>query len=211
MSSSSRRLAAVILAATLVAAGAIAISAASQDPRPVFATVKPAGGMLAGIPERRGVLGSARARVTVTEFVDPQCPVCAAASRDVLPQLIERYVRPGKIRLDARVLQFIGPDSVEAARYAEGAREQDRLWPFLETLYANQGQENSGYVTPAFLAAVARAAGAVPRAGSDAALGAANAEAKRLGVDATPTFVVERPGEKPQVVDAAHLDAALGR
>jgi protein-disulfide isomerase len=208
MTSNARRLAAVVLIAVLVAAGAIAVSA-SSDPHPKSASVTPPGDLLAGIPERKGVLGSSRARVTVTEFVDPQCPVCAAASRELLPQLIDRYVRPGKIKLDARVLHFIGPDSVEAARYAEGAREQSKLWPFLETLYANQGQENSGYVTPAFLGAVARAAGAEPRAGSDAALDAADAEAKRLGVDATPTFLVERPGAKPQVVDAAHLEAAL--
>jgi protein-disulfide isomerase len=216
MSKSTRRLAAVLAAAAVVAGGAIAVSASSA-PQPRSAPVTAAGALLGRIPERRGVLGSPRARVRVTEFLDPQCPVCAAASRQLLPQLIERYVRPGKVALDARVLHFIGPDSATAARYAAGARDQSRLWPFLETLYANQGTENSGYVTSSFLGAVAKASGVDDGSASafaetgtaDAALAAADREAKRLGIDSTPSFLVQRPGARPHVVDAAHLEAAL--
>ena len=98
-----------------------------------------ASALFAGIPERDGVLGDPNAPLTVTEYVDLQCPVCAAASRETLPALVRDYVRTGKVKLEARTLHFIGPDSERAARVAAGAEQQGRLWPFLEAFYAAQG------------------------------------------------------------------------
>jgi protein-disulfide isomerase len=56
--------------------------------------------------------------VTLVEFADLQCPFCAQYARDALPRLIDRYVRPGRIRMQLRLLSFIGPDSECAARVA---------------------------------------------------------------------------------------------
>src|SRR4029450_11884418 len=111
------------------------------------------------IPEQSGVLGHANAPVTVTEYLDLQCPICANASRTVLPGVVDDYVRTGKVKLEARTLHFIGEDSVRAARVAAGAEQQGKLWPFLEAFYAKQGTENSGYVTDDFLREVAAEAG----------------------------------------------------
>ena len=184
--------------------------------------------VVAGVQEHNGVLGNPNAPVTITEYVDLQCPVCAAAARQTLPALVRDYVRTGKVRLEARTLQFIGPDSERAARFAAGAAQQNRLWPFLEAFYAAQGRENSGYVTDAFLRSVAHAAGVdadsalaqMNSAGAQAQLNRANADATTLGVDSTPTFTVARTGgrahvlatgaQKPQALAAA-LDAELGR
>ncbi len=58
-----------------------------------------------------------------------------------------------------RTMHFLGPDSVKAARVAAGAQQQNKLWSFVETFYANQGTENSGYVTDDFLKDVATTAG----------------------------------------------------
>ncbi|MGO9753511.1 MAG: hypothetical protein ACLP22_18780, partial [Solirubrobacteraceae bacterium] len=41
---------------------------------------------------------------------------------------------------------FIGPDSVAAGRAAAAAAEQDKLWNFVDLMYLNQGEENTGYV-----------------------------------------------------------------
>jgi protein-disulfide isomerase len=163
------RLAAAATAATILVAAAVAISAPNDSPAPKAATI------VDGIPESNGVLGDPNAPVTVTEYVDLQCPVCASAAKETLPALIDDYVRTGKVKLQARTLSFLGPDSVRAARVAAGAERQGRLWAFLETFYAAQGAENSGYVTDAFLRDVAQAADA----------GAVNA-------DSTPTFTVKR-------------------
>jgi protein-disulfide isomerase len=172
--------------------------------------------VVAGIPERNGVLGNPDAPVTVTEYLDLQCPVCREASTTTLPALVEDYVRTGKIKLQARTLQFIGPDSVKAAKVAAGAEQQDRLWPFLEAFYARQGQENSGYATDGFLREVAAASGvdaskALAQANSSFAasrLDRANGDASRLGIDATPTLTVKRGNGPERGLDANALDPA---
>jgi protein-disulfide isomerase len=176
-----------------------------------------AAALFAGIPERGGVLGDPSAPVTVTEFVDLQCPICAETSRKTLPAVVRDYVRTGKAKLQARTLHFIGPDSVRAARVAAGAERQGRLWPFLEAFYAAQKAENSGYVTDGFLRSVASASGvdagsALAFAGTAAAqkpLAQASAEAAKLGVNATPTFAVQRGDGPVKVVSASDLPAAL--
>ena len=198
---------AAALAAVLVAVAAIVSSSGGAAPK-----VKPVkSSLLAGIPERNGVLGDPKAKVTVTEFLDLQCPICAEASKQTLPTLINDYVRTGKVKLRARTLHFLGPDSARAASAAAAAQEQGKLWPFVEAFYAAQGPENSGYVTDGFLRDVADAAGADPDkvvAGtSKQGMTKADAEAARLGVNSTPTFTVTKDG-KTKVIGAGVLDAA---
>ena len=108
-----------------------------------------------GVQETGGVLGDPNAPVTITEYVDLQCPICAEASTTILPSLIEDYVKTGKVKLEMRTMHFLGPDSITSARVAAGAQEQNKLWSFVETFYANQGTENSGYATDEFLKNVA--------------------------------------------------------
>jgi protein-disulfide isomerase len=173
----------------------------------------------AGIPERNGVLGASSAPITVTEYLDLQCPICAEASRTTLPSLVDDYVRTGKVKLQARTLHFIGQDSVRAARVAAGAEQQGRLWPFLEAFYAAQKAENSGYVTDSFVRQVAATAGvnadkALAYAGSAQSqrpLTEANTDASRLGINATPTFTIQRGNGPAKVVSAGELIGELGR
>jgi protein-disulfide isomerase len=174
-------------------------------------------GMFRGIPESGGVLGQADAPVTVTEYLDLQCPVCATASQTVLPGVVDNYVRTGKVKLEARTLHFLGEDSVRGARMAAGAEQQGKLWPFLEAFYAKQGAENSGYVTDDFLRDVAAEAGvdadaALEYAASAAAerpLTKANDDAARLKINGTPTFTVQRGDGPLKVVSADELAAEL--
>ena len=198
--------------AVAVLAVAIAVSGGSGNAAPPSQP-----GLFRGIPESNGVLGQADAPVTVTEYLDLQCPVCAEASHTILPSLVADYVRTGKVKLQARTLHFIGPDSVRAARVAAGAEQQGKLWPFLEAFYAKQGAENSGYVTDDFLRDVAAEAGvdagaARKSAGSAAAerpLPKANEDAARRKIDGTPTFTVQRGDGPVKVVSADQLAAEL--
>jgi protein-disulfide isomerase len=214
MSVRTRLLAAAALAAVVVAVAAVASSSGGQSPPPRVATSD----LFRGIPERGGVLGDPAAPVTVTEYLDLQCPACAAAARDTLPELVREQVRTGKVKLQARTLSFLGPDSERAARVAAGAAEQGRLWPFLEAFYAAQGPENSGYVTDEFLRSVASAAGVdadaalefADSAAAQDALNRANADAQTAGVEGTPSFTVTRGDKAPHgVVDAGSLTAAI--
>jgi protein-disulfide isomerase len=209
------RLGAAAAAAVVLVVAGIAVSSSGGKP----ATRAPAGGastLFAGIPEQGGVLGDPKAPLTVTEYLDLQCPVCREASTTTLPAVVKQFVRTGKVKLQARTLQFIGPDSVRAAKVAAGAERQGRLWPFLEAFYARQGQENSGYVTDGFLRDVAAASGvdataALGQEGSSFAAGRlsrANVDASRLGIQATPTLTVRRGNGQEQVLDANALDPA---
>ena len=204
---------AAVATAAVVIAVAVSSSGGSTDSPPDTGGTQ-AAALFDGIPERNGVLGSPDAPLTLTEFVDLQCPFCARVSTTTLPTIVNDYVRSGKVKLEARTLHFLGPDSTIAAQVAAGAERQGRLWPFLEVFYANQGQENSGYVTDDFLRRVATAAGvdadeALAQADGSFAerrLDRAETEAGRLGVDSTPTLVVSGSGRAPSVLDADPLD-----
>lgn len=172
--------------------------------------------MLAGIPQKGIYLGKADAPVRLVEFADLQCPICREYTLQSLPQLVQDYVRTGKVRMEFRNLSFLGPDSITAGRAAAAAAQQNKLWNFADVLYYNQGEENSGYVTPQFIDRINKAAGvdsaeADAFAKSDASqepLGAANTMANQLGVNATPTILVGKRGGELKAVDADATDVA---
>ena len=215
-----------LLGVTAIAAIAVAVAAAvsaSGGSNPSAVKTGDAAKLVAGIPEKDGVLGDQNAPITVTEYLDLQCPICAEASKTALPHLINTYVKTGKVKLQARTLSFIGPDSVKAAKFAAGAAQQGKLWAFLETFYASQGTENSGYVTDDFLTDVANAAGVDAKQasayargdGAQQALDTADGDAQAIGVDSTPSFTMKK-GDGPEKVIAvgtgdlqANLDKAL--
>jgi protein-disulfide isomerase len=115
--------------------------------------------LLDGIPQRGNRLGSSRAPVQLVEYADPQCPYCAGYTRDVLPILIEEYVRPGRVQLVFRGLWFLGPGSDTALRTAAAAASENRFWNLIDLLYRNQGPENA-WVTDDLMRAITNAAGA---------------------------------------------------
>ena len=86
--------------------------------------------LLKGIPQSGNVLGSPTAPVTLVEYVDLQCPYCQQFETQVMPTVIERYVRSGKLKVDARVLAFIGPDSLRGQSAAIAAGQQDKEFNF---------------------------------------------------------------------------------
>jgi protein-disulfide isomerase len=202
------------LAVAVAIAAAVISSSGSKPQAPAGPVAK--SDTFQGIPEKDGVLGDAGAPVTLTEYVDLQCPVCAQSARTTLPTIVRDYVRTGKVKLEARTLRFIGPDSGKAALMAAGAERQGRLWPFLEAFYAAQGRENSGYVTDAFLRSVAAAAGvdydaAKQFAGTARAqdrVNRADAQAQAAGIDATPTFAAARGDGKAHVIASGAEDPA---
>jgi protein-disulfide isomerase len=157
---------------------------------------------LNGISQSGAVLGDSSAPVTITEFGDPQCPVCAAFSQQVAPQLIASEVKTGNAKYEFRPFLIIGPDSKPAMRAALAAGEQDRFWNYLQLFYANQGDENSGYVTDAFLTSIAKAAGVSdldkwnqsrndPK--WDATIQQGSSQADSFGFNGTPSIAVQGP------------------
>lgn len=159
--------------------------------------------LLDGIPQDGMTLGKPGAKVKLLEFGDLQCPVCKGYSEEVLPQVIESQVQNGEAKIDFRNFTIIDAQSTPAGAAAIAAGEQGRGWNFVELFYRNQGAERSGYVTNAFLTAIAEGA-RVPDIAkwnadrkSKRVLGevaATTAEAEELGFSGTPSFAVEGPG-----------------
>lgn len=203
--------------AVIVVAALVSTSGGDSNAAPGAALTRST--VVDGVQERNGVLGDPNAPVTVTEYVDLQCPVCAEASKTALPALIDDYVKTGKVKLELRTMHFLGPDSITAARFAAGAQQQNKLWSFVETFYANQGTENSGYATDGFLKNVATTAGvnadaALEYAGTneaEQALTTANQAAQAVGADSTPTFTIKKGDGSEQVLltGAGDVSAAL--
>jgi protein-disulfide isomerase len=174
--------------------------------------------MFDGVRQRGEWLGAASAPVVVEEYADLQCPFCADFAVRDLPALVQDYVRPGTVQMRMRLLTFLGPDSVEGGSVAAATGLQHRQWDFVESFYAMQGEENSGYVTEDFLRKAGAGAAGLdveralreaksPRA--QAQLREAKAAATAAGVQSTPVFRVGRRGEPMQTVGADGLRAAI--
>jgi protein-disulfide isomerase len=99
-----------------------------------------------GIPQKAGVLGSPSAPVTMVEYIDLQCPVCQLFETEVLPDILTKYVRTGKIKIEVRAWAFIGPDSFRGQAATIAATKQNKGFQFAQLLYYNQGAENSGWL-----------------------------------------------------------------
>jgi protein-disulfide isomerase len=212
------------LAAAAVAV-VVALVVASQlggekAPPPLAISGAETAALLDGIPQDGISLGSPDAPVVLSEFADLQCPFCQNWASEVMPVIVEEYVRAGDVRLEFRGLSFIGPDSVTALRTVLAAGEQDRLWHVVDLLYRQQGGENEGWVTERLLNSIGGAVAGLDteemlglRESSEVADGMAGAGelAARHGIDSTPSFLVARAGEEPQRLEIEDLDPAAFR
>jgi len=155
-----------------------------------------------GIQQSGFELGDPNAPVTMVEYADLQCPFCRQYTTDVLPDLVEKYVEAGDLRMELNLLTFIGADSQTLAASAYAAGEQDVMWQWVDIAYARQGAENSGYATSDFVDSVSEAAGADPTqvneaAGSSAVsrqISDAAAAADAAGIASTPSFEIGPTG-----------------
>lgn len=166
------------------------------------------------------VLGSADAPVVMQLYSDFQCPACERFVTMQLPALVQEFVRPGILRIEARDIAFLGggsfDESLELATGAACAAQQDRYWPFHDLVFWNQGRENRGDHDAGFIRRVAAEAG-LDLAAFEAcvagdeerqAVRTATSAALAAGIGSTPTLLVN--GQKVVgVPDYAQLAALI--
>lgn len=175
---------------------------------------------LDGVPQAGLRLGKADAPVTLVEFADLKCPFCADFSNDVLPALIDRYVKTGKLQIVFKPQTIVDDitgiqgDSLAAATMAVALGEQDKAWNFIDLFYINQKPENEQYATDAYLLELA---GAIPGANGQEALDARQSPAvtkvietsaeefAAAGFDGTPSFLVGATGTTLKALEAGQL------
>jgi protein-disulfide isomerase len=221
------RLGLVLALAVVVLIAAIVISGGSDDTS--GGSDGGSGGassaaLYQGIPQQGVALGRASAPATLIEFADLQCPFCAEYSNNAMPTVIKDYVRTGRLRYELHLRSFLGSDSVKAAGAAAAAATENRLYQFADVFYHRQKQENSGYVTGAFLRSVAQDSGVDP---AKALAGAANPSgqplvkraerlATDLGSNSTPAFYLRLKGGRlvpvtPEALDGQAMSAAIDK
>jgi protein-disulfide isomerase len=221
--------AAVGVIVLVAAAIALVVAMTGGSSSPVTTTTKlPDDGVVTqlfkGIPQSGNVLGSPKAPVTMIEYIDLQCPACRAFETEIMPSVIPKYVRTGKVKVEARPVVAIGPDSERGRRAMEAAGLQNRAFDFAQLLYFNQGAENGGWLNDAMVQA---AASSIPGLNVPALLKAQDsatvlAQLKQVDAQATadklastPTIYVGKTGGAmhevtPRVIPTvAQLSAAL--
>jgi protein-disulfide isomerase len=205
--------AAVVLVIGLVAASLLLRGGDSDSEASTTDGTGQVSTLLDGIPQDRALLGSPDATVTMIQFEDLQCPICGRYQQEVFPGVIDEYVEPGKVKLRYVGMAFLGPDSEKALLHVLAAGEQGKLWQFADALYANQGDENSGWVTDALLEQIAGDLGLdyaklTADADGPAVLQQANsmaAEAQQRKIPGTPWFYVQVGDAEPYEVQPKTL------
>jgi len=93
-------------------------------------------------------MGNENAPITLVEFGDYQCHFCNQHFHNTEHELVEKYVKTGKVRMLFKDYTIIGPDSTAAALSAHCASEQGKFWDFHSILYNNWAGENNGWASP---------------------------------------------------------------
>jgi protein-disulfide isomerase len=171
--------------------------------------------MFKGVPEKLLTLGSGTAPVTLLEYVDLQCPFCQQFETQVMPDIVKTYVKTGKVKVETRILKFIGPDSDRGRKATIAAGLQNKAYPFMELLYYNQRTENTGWLDENMIATAAASVRGmnVPKLLKDMSSSAVaktssefDAQAAADHVNSTPWLVVGKTGTKGKHVAMSPTD-----
>jgi protein-disulfide isomerase len=139
-------------------------------------------------------LGSHEARIALIEFGDFECPFCRKHANTVLPHLKEKFIDPGIASYYYLHLPLsnLHPHATDAARAAQCVTSQGRFWDLHDLLFASEPTSLQPEPLRKLVASLridleafdTCVGGATERIASDLA------QANRLGINATPAFVL---------------------
>ncbi len=119
----------------------------------------------------RNAMGDPNAPITIVEYSDYQCPYCRRFSEQTEPQLMETYIKTGKVYFIyrsmgnflsdniARARGTINSESRDSAMAAYCAADQGKFWEYHDILFANQTGEGVGAFSEARLRVMAQKIG----------------------------------------------------
>lgn len=164
-------------------------------------------------------LGDPDAAVVMIQWADFQCGFCARFARETEPELIERYVDPGILRIEWRDLPLQGDAAVQTAFAGRAAADQEAFWQLHEALYAEESPLPSSQRNRDGLADLAehldldvdRFLDIYDDPDVRQAVAAEAQLAQQLGITGTPAFLIaDQPvmGAQPFEVFASVIEAA---
>lgn len=84
------------------------------------------------------VLGEKKAKVTIVEFSDYECPFCGRFHQQTLPQIRENYIKTGKVKLIYRDFPLgFHAQAQKAAEAAECAGEENKYYEMHDKLFTD--------------------------------------------------------------------------
>jgi protein-disulfide isomerase len=192
-------LAAVVVGAVVIGGAWLLTRTPNASGQPIIApgvTTPP------DIPASGRTLGNPSAPVTIDVYSDFRCTGCFAFAVELEPQLVSKYVQPGKAKMvyhDFITIDSGGvTESRDAANAALCASDQGKFWLYHDWLFANQSaQEAPGYFTIDRLIKIGQAAGLdmssfepCVRNGTHLSEIQAAIKAAPSGISSTPTIFV---------------------
>jgi len=106
-----------------------------------------ASGAQGSLRAERNILGAPDAPVRVVVYSDFQCVFCGRLHADAEAQIVEKYVRTGKVRLELRHFAVMGKESMPAAEAALAAADQGKYWEYRDLLFQNYKGVDKGVFT----------------------------------------------------------------
>jgi protein-disulfide isomerase len=161
---------------------------------------------VAGRPSK----GSPKAKLTLIEYADYECPYCAKYGTEVYSQIDRDYIKSNKVQYVFKnyPIAQLHPASFKAHVAAACAGDQQRYWEMHDKLYADQRNFTLERFTehadalrmdlPAFRACM-------DSSRHDALINADVAEAQSGGVQGTPVFVLALTDPNGKTVTPARV------
>ena len=221
-----------IIAIALISLGALGLAFLF-----IYPNVKPVGEVVTAEPNPRpqannNAMGDPNAPVTIMEFFDFQCPYCRNFWKQTEGQIVDEYVKTGKVYFISRSmgnfvsdninksLNTANTESQDAAHAAYCAGDQNKYWEFHDTLFSNWNGENQGAFTRKRLDAFAENLGldvTAFKACMDSGkyinqLVQDATDGLQAGVQGTPSFLINGKlieGAQPFSVFQQEIEAAL--
>lgn len=135
----------LLIIAALVIVGAFVGMRWYQQSNQTKQATQPSVNMEAMVRPDSPSMGPSDAKVTVVEFLDPECESCAAFAPEV-KKILKEF--EGQTRLVIRYMPF-HKNARLAASYMEAAGEQGKYWEMQEKMFVNQSQWGEIHGAPA--------------------------------------------------------------
>jgi len=147
--------------------------------------------------DKTPAMGDPNARVIIVEFGDYQCPYCGKHATQVLPQIIEEYVKTGKVRYFFKdtPVEAIHPQAFKAAEAALCAGAQGKYWEMHDRLFKNQQSlslDGLGAQATALVLDIATFQQCLDQGTYASQIRNSIQDAVKSGARGTPTFIVAK-------------------
>ena len=160
------------------------------------------------------MIGATNAQISIVEFGDYQCTFCYKFHQDTFNNIQIEYIDSGKVNYVYRDFPLNGHDSVLAAEASYCAGDQGKYWNYHNLLFTNWAGENTGWININSLTKFAIQV--------DLDIFEFNKclntnkyyqkvmdnenYAKKIGINATPSFLIFDDKELIRIIGAEQLD-----